>query len=243
METKLGRLGMLDALRGFTVLSMAAYHFLFDLNVVFGRDTLWASAPIVHFWQQCICWGFILISGFTWPMGRAKNLRRGLILNLWGLVITAVTYIALPEQAIYFGILSFLGCAVLLLTPLDKPLQRLKPGLGLGLSFTLFLCLRRVLPGLLPGHALLVPLGLPHESFYSSDYFPLLPWFMLYLCGYFLHGIFASHPGWTAFFRRDIPLLGCIGRRALPLYLIHQPLFMLILTVANSGVIINLLNT
>jgi uncharacterized membrane protein len=219
---------------------MAAYHFMFDLNVICGKNQLWAGLPRVHFWQQCICWGFILISGFVWPMGRAKCLRRGLVLNLWGLVITAVTYIIMPEQAIYFGILSFLGCSVLLLAALDRPLQRLKPGLGLAVCFAAFLLLRRGLPGLLPGHALLVPLGLPTEGFYSADYFPLLPWFMLYLCGYFLHGIFRSHPSWAAFLRWDIPPFGYIGRRALMIYLVHQPLFMLILTVANSGAIINL---
>jgi uncharacterized membrane protein len=233
---------MLDALRGFTVLSMMAYHFIYDLNLVYGDSELWINLPVVHFWQQCICWGFILISGFVWPMGRGKNLRRGLTLNLWGLVITAVTYVAMPEQTVYFGILSFLGCAVLLLAALDKPLQRLKPGLGLALSFALFLSLRRALPGLLPGHALLVPVGLPHEGFYSSDYFPLLPWFPLYLCGYFLYGVFQSHTDWSAFLERDIPPFGYIGRKSLTLYLVHQPLFMLILTVANSGAIINLTN-
>lgn len=241
METKLGRLCMLDALRGFTVLSMVAYHFMYDLNVLYGNNARWMELPHVYFWQQCICWSFIIISGFAWRLGSGKSLRRGLALNIWGLAITGVTCIFFPEQPVYFGILSFLGCAVLLLAALDKPLQGVNPWLGLALSFAAFLLLRRM-PENIRGNALLVPLGLPHESFYSADYFPLLPWFMLYLCGYFLWGVFMEHPKWMVALRWDISPLGYIGRRALPVYLAHQPLIMLLLTVANSGAMINITN-
>lgn len=120
MENKPARLHGIDALRGFTVLSMVAYHFLYDVNIIYGQNPDWYRQPRVFFWQQCICWSFILISGFVWPWGKRKSLRRGLTVNFWGLVITAVTCLVTPTEAIWFGVLNFLGCAMLLLIPLDK---------------------------------------------------------------------------------------------------------------------------
>ena len=101
-----------------------------------------------------------------------------------------------------------LSCAVLLLIPLHPLLKRLKPWLGLCLSFLLFLLFFKVnsgylglgelfsvkLPERLYTTRLLTPLGFPYEGFRSSDFFPILPWFFLYLCGYFIHGIFPLTP-------------------------------------------------
>ncbi len=245
MENKSPRLHGIDALRGLTVLSMVAYHFMYDVEVVYGINPDWYRIPAVHIWQQSICWSFILISGFVWSWGQKKNLRRGIVINLWGLVITAVTLIALPSEAIWFGVLNFIGCAVLLLIPLHPLLKRLKPWLGLCLSFLLFLLFFKVnsgylglgelfsvkLPESLYTTRLLTPLGFPYTGFRSSDYFPMLPWFFLYLSGYFLHGIFAAHPAWQRPLRPRIPVLSAIGRKALLIYLLHQPLCMLVCIV------------
>ena len=87
---------------------------------------------------------------------------------------------------------------------------------------------RLALPAGLYSTRLLTPLGFPYPGFRSSDYFPLLPWFFLYLCGYFLGGIVAAHPRWQRPLTRNVPALGAVGRKALPIYLIHQPLCMLV---------------
>ena len=244
MENNPVRLHGIDALRGFTVLSMVAYHFLYDVNIIYGQNPDWYRLPQVFFWQQCICWSFILISGFVWPWGKKKSLHRGLTVNFWGLVITAVTCLVTPTEAIWFGVLNFLGCAMLLLIPLDKQLKRLNPWLGLGLCFLLFLLFRHVdsgwlglgsfrllLPAGLYSTRLLTPLGFPYPGFRSSDYFPLLPWFFLYLCGYFLNGVFAAHPRWQRPLTCKLPVLDTVGRKALPIYLIHQPLCMLVCVI------------
>ena len=109
MENKQTRLHGIDALRGLTVLSMVAYHFMYDVNIIYGRQPGWYRESEVFLWQQSICWSFIIISGFVWPWGKRKNLRRGLIINLWGLVISAVSYIVMPSEAIWFGVLSFMA--------------------------------------------------------------------------------------------------------------------------------------
>ena len=87
---------------------------------------------------------------------------------------------------------------------------------------------RLMLPTWLYSTRLLTPLGFPYPGFRSSDYFPMLPWFFLYLCGYFLGGVFADHPRWQRPLTRSLPVLDAIGRKALPIYLLHQPLCMLV---------------
>ena len=50
MENKPARLHGIDALRGFTVLSMVAYHFLYDVNIIYGQNPDWYRQPRVFFW-------------------------------------------------------------------------------------------------------------------------------------------------------------------------------------------------
>ena len=233
------RYHLIDALRGFALLNMLGMHFLYDVFVVYGREPRWYLRPGVHVWQQAICWSFILIAGFSFHWGRKNNLRRGLLLNLCGLVITAVTLVVMPSEAIHFGILSFMGCAVLLTIPLEKALHRIKPAAGILICFALFLLLRQIdsgvigispwtwkLPESLYRYRVLAPLGLPDPAFRSSDYFPMLPWYLLFLCGWFLGKLFQTRPDWQRLARVKIPVLSALGRKTLWLYMLHQPLLM-----------------
>ena len=240
MPTAEKRYHLIDALRGLALLNMLGMHFLYDVNVIFGREPRWYLRPEVHLWQQYICWSFILIAGFSFCWGRRHNLRRGLLLNLLGFLVTGVTLIAVPEEAIWFGILNFMGCAILLTIPLERGLKRLPPLWGLALSLLLFSFFRRVDSGVLGFGSLpvlklprtlytcrvLTPLGFPYPGFRSSDYFPLLPWLFLFFAGYFLYRSFETRPAWQRIARVRIPLLSAVGRHTVWVYLLHQPLLM-----------------
>ena len=239
-QTEEKRWHLVDALRGLALLNMLGMHFLYDVNVVFGREPGWHLKSGVHIWQQYICWSFILIAGFAFRWGRRHNLRRGLLLNLFGFLITAVTLIAVPQEAIWFGILNFMGCAILLTIPLEKPLDRLPPLPGFGLSFLLFALFYRVdsgvlglgslfsvkLPRALYTCRVLTPLGFPYPGFRSSDYFPLLPWLFLFFAGFYLFRLLEPLPAWRKLARVKIPLLSAVGRHTMWVYLLHQPVLM-----------------
>ena len=233
------RYHLIDALRGLALLNMLCMHFLYDVNVVFGREPTWYLRPAVFLWQQYICWSFILIAGFSFHWGRRGNLKRGLLLNVLGLVITAVTLVAVPSEAIWFGILNFMGCAILLTIPLERGLKKLPPTLGLALCFALFLLFYHVesgilglgafsvrLPAALYRYRILAPLGFPDAHFRSSDYFPMLPWYFLFLCGWFLGVLFQRHESWQRAARIKIPLLSAVGRKTIWVYMLHQPILM-----------------
>ena len=64
------RYALLDELRGLDLLSMMLYHGLWDVVFLFGVPLAWYTGQPGHWWQQSICWVFILLSGFCLPLGR-----------------------------------------------------------------------------------------------------------------------------------------------------------------------------
>ena len=241
------RLHALDAIRGITLLSMIAYHAMWDLVYMFGVSAPWYRSEGAYLWQQSICWTFILLSGFCHGLGR-RPARRGCLILGASLLISGVTLVLMPEQRILWGVLTLLGLSMLLCVPLAKPLSHVPPAIGAVLSFALFLLFKSAQTGklVLFGHTLYrMPeglyqndltalLGFPGDGFSSTDYFPLLPWFFLYLCGWFLHSLCKKH-GWLSVFASPrVPVLDFIGRHSLPIYLLHQPVIYGVLWVVFS---------
>lgn len=238
------RYALLDALRGFCLLSMIAYHATYDLVVLYGVRLPWYFDTPGYLWQQSICWGFILLSGVSWHFGRSP-LKRGLLVSACGLGITLVTALFMPSQRIIMGVLSLLGAASLLMIPVDRALTRVDPRLSAMASAALFFITRNVSQGALgfeglrlarlPDFLYTLPggfiFGFPPASFYSSDYFALLPWFFLFSFGHFWWCCLKKDGCVRAALRFDLPVLSLLGKKSLIIYLLHQPLIMLVLAV------------
>ena len=114
-----GRLETLDLLRGLTIVSMILYHGMWDFiylsqtgSAMTGLRT-WYEGMGGHLWQQSICRTFIFLSGFCVPFSR-RIFRRGLQVSGGGLVVSAVTLLFMYEDRVVFGVLTFLGAAMLL---------------------------------------------------------------------------------------------------------------------------------
>ena len=135
-----GRLETLDLLRGLTLISMIIYHgmwdflYLSDSGASFTALRTWYEGTGGHLWQQSICRTFILLSGFCVPFSR-RIFRRGLEVSAGGIAVSAVTVIALYEDRVLFGVLSFLGAAMLVSGLLEHLFaRRLKNDSGSGLT-------------------------------------------------------------------------------------------------------------
>ena len=238
-----GRYALLDELRGLDLISMMLFHVCWDLVFLFDMNMGWYAGTPGRLWQQSICWVFILLSGFCAPFGR-HMLRRGVTVFAAGVLVTAVTLVFMPEGRIIFGVLTFLGTAMLLTGVLEPLLKRTPPLVGLAASAVLFVLCSPVSSGrvgigswqvLLP-QSLYVNyftafLGFYPFWFYSADYYALLPWLFLFWAGYFLHSVV----GWErmGLLRHSVcPSLGWMGRHSLLLYLLHQPVIYGVLSAA-----------
>lgn len=237
------RYHLLDELRGLDLISMMLYHGMWDVVFLFGITQKWYIGRPGFLWQQSICWVFILLSGFCLPLGH-HPFRRGAVVFGAGALVTAVTLLFLPEDVVWFGVLTLLGSSMLLTAALDPLLRRVPPAVGVAVSALLFWGTYPTMNGFwnLPGGRLALPqalyasyptayLGFMPKSFFSTDYFPLLPWLFLFWAGYFLHHLVGR--GRLAPLRRSVcPPLGWMGRHSLVLYLLHQPVILGVLTVA-----------
>ena len=139
LRTKTSRMWLPDALRGLALLNMLAYHAMYDWVYVFGHESSWYNiwAPGCHVWQQYICWSFILLSGFSFPLAK-RPAKNGLIVAGCAAVLTFVTAAFMPSEAIWFGVLHLNAAAVLLTCLVYPLLQRLPAGAGLAASAALF---------------------------------------------------------------------------------------------------------
>ena len=229
------RYALPDTLRGLTLLSMIAYHGCWDMVYILGAHWSWYQSSGAYLWQQSICWTFILLSGFSFSLGR-RHWRRGWLVFGCGAVVTAVTLVVMPGQEIWFGVLTLLGSCMLLGALLERPLGRVPAGAGLVLSSALFVLTRSVnrgylgfeglrlaaLPGELYRNMATAYLGFPFPGFRSTDYFSLVPWLFLFLTGYFLFRLTGQRLAAAPDLGRCAPL-EALGRRSLLVYMLHQP--------------------
>ncbi|MCL2532002.1 MAG: DUF1624 domain-containing protein [Oscillospiraceae bacterium] len=217
----------LDELRGLAVAAMVCYHALFLWGFEFGMqpwETLFTAAMPV---QPFIAGTFIFLCGISCRFSRS-NVKRGLVLAGIAMGVTAVTFslrLFNMQLEILFGVLHFLAAAILLFTLLRRVLDKLPPWLQLAGFGTLFIVARMVMPMLPHTRSLvLFIVGVPSNAWFTADYFPLLPWVFLFLAGTAV-GMWREHfPAWLAKLR--CRPLAWLGRRAIWVYLAHQPVLM-----------------
>ena len=226
-----------DILRAVAIIAMVIYHTLWDVIYMFGVNIPWFKGEAGFVFQQSICWSFILLSGFCFFLGRRK-LRRSITVLVCALVITVVTAIAMPDSIIIHGVLSLLGTAMLVTIPLEKLFARIPPVVGLAVNAVLFALTYNVcngtvgfgdtvlfcLPDFLYANHMTAFFGFPHNDFFSSDFFPIMPWLFLFWTGLFLYRLFEK-TGCLGY----LSVVSCrplefIGRHSLEIYMAHQPI-------------------
>ncbi len=224
-----GRIWEVDFLRGLALLAMVYFHIIFDLKELYGLNISYGSG-FNFFAGKFSGILFIFLSGISSLLSRS-NVKRGLKVFLCAICITITTYLYSPGFAILFGILHFLGISMIISTlfkRFDKYLLILAGTavIFLGISY---------IPEINISRNFLFPFGIANSSFKSSDYYPLLPWF-----GIFLYGMAAGKILYTkkkSIFGIDLNfkynIINLLGRHTLLIYLAHQPLILLVLAVVN----------
>lgn len=238
-NNKHARYAVVDLLRGIAIVMMFSYHLAWDLNnfrlveLDFYHDPFW-----LHY-RTVIVSLFLLVMGASLQLAHHRQIRLNAFVRRlsWliacALIISVSTYIYSGQRYIYFGILHFIAVASIL-----------------GLLFVRFYWLNLVLGvGIV-----IVGLSLQHSFFdarvwnwigfvtskpQTDDYVPLFPWFGVVLLGMFIARL--------VFIERRLPALADFnnrssisrllqfgGRHSLPIYMLHQPVFIGLLSLLVS---------
>lgn len=214
------RLVRLDALRGLAVALMVAHHFLYDLVWLWDAPPWLFWNPVFDVLHDLFVGVFVGLSGICCRFSRS-NLRRGVQLLACAMVITAVS--AVVDRPVLFGILHLLAFCMLFYGLVGRWTDRLPLPVHAA-AFLLSLLWLRTTALRSP---LLWFLGVPWPALQSADYFPIFPWLFLFTAGARLGGTLLR---WQFAARRAGPLAR-VGRHALPLYLLHQPVLLGLLTL------------
>ena len=234
-ETIKQRYHSLDSVRGLLLVLMIIYHTMYDISI-FSRGEFSVLNTGGYIFQQFIGWGFIFLSGMCRTIGK-RHLRRGLIILTGAAPVSLVSYIVMPDMPINFGILVFMGSATLIMIPLEKCIKESHATVGMLISMAIFILCKNVpygnlgfeglelmeLPDFLYRNTATAYLGFPPVGFVSGDYYPLIPWFFLYLSGYFFWKRLGKEPLIQKGLFVKVPVLAFMGRHSLLIYLIHQP--------------------
>ena len=232
------RYHLLDALRGFAICHVIIFHFLYDVYVVYGLNPDWPYQTWVQLWQRNGCGLFVLVSGMVFTLGR-NTFKRGLQLQILGLIITLATYVFASSEVIYYGILTFFGSAMWLTLLLKVFLQRVPAIFGILASVVCYVLTKDVATGVASffGRKLFefpewlyqdyfAILGFHSNSFYSSDYVPLLPHIFLFWFGMYLFAWLRERNLTHLLTCGNYKIFTWPGTHSLEIYILHQPILM-----------------
>lgn len=239
-QDRQGRIGIFDTLRGLSVISMVLFHLCYDLRFLAGVSLAWFAPPLQDIWRASISWTFLFIAGCMCTLSR-NNLKRGLTYGAVALAIYAVTALAAVDTPISFGIIFCMAASTLVAWVLEKFDLLPRGPIAGAILFACFVLvlglpsgtigigpLSVALPRSLYRVSGLAWLGIPGPAFSSGDYYPLVPFVFMYLTGAAMGAWFKEmgYPVWAR--HANVPLLNLAGRHALLVYVMHQPLLLLL---------------
>jgi len=223
-----------DAARGVAIIMMVVYHLNYDLST-FGGYAIEATSGFWARFADATASLFLFLVGVSLAISHArgvgdrfgKYLFRGLRIFGYGMVLTVV-FLVFGMGVVAFGILHLIGVSIVLAYPF------------LNLRLTNFLLGTLVFAAgmyvmaqnLSSESPWLLPFAVVPEGWMMPDYRPLLPWFGVVLIGlYFGNVVYGGGERLTGKAPVVARLLLPLGRNSLLIYLVHQPVLILLLSL------------
>jgi uncharacterized membrane protein len=220
----------IDLVRTVAVIIMIVFDVLYVLNYLDIQNT-GVPGPYRGFWWWISIVNvtvFVFLAGVSLTISHSRSKRissfmlRGLKIFGWGMLITLLTWIIAPGEYVRFGILHFFGITFIL-APFFLRFRYINLILGAALMAIGIYLLEQGIFVNFPWLLWLMP-----YRFSTMDYWPLLPWFGLFLVGMF--GGKMLYPQGNR--RFDIPdfshpvasALTFPGRHPLVMYIAHWPI-------------------
>ncbi|MCL2401607.1 MAG: DUF1624 domain-containing protein, partial [Oscillospiraceae bacterium] len=195
-EPRRERIELIDAMRGISVVLMVMHHLLYNLVYFLDAPGWLFSNPVFDVLHYIFAGLFITLSGVSSRFSHS-NVKRGIKVIILAIGITVVTH--LMDMPILFGVLHLLGFSMLFfgLTGRwwDKISEKAAPFIYVALI---------VFSALATAHIALESdylwmFGWWNAGFLSYDYFPILPWFFVFMFGTSL-GVYINARKFPAWF-------------------------------------------
>ncbi len=237
MQHSNNRIYILDLLRGIAVIGMVIHHSLVSYEIFFSQRVEFLYTDLFYTLQLIFVSVFLLVSGICTNYSR-NTLKRGSIVFMAALLVSFVTCVVLPAfdmhgLNIYFGILHMFGLSMILYALFKKMFDKIHTMLGVILFALLFIAyyLFYITEPTSNSYLLMIFGVLPNNVVSYGDYYPLLPYFFLFISGtyigkYIKNGRF---PDW--FYDLRCKPLECVGRYSLWIYILHQPVVFLLFNI------------
>jgi uncharacterized membrane protein len=237
------RLWEIDFVRTFAIVLMVVYHVGYDVHLLAPQVSLDPFGGVWRALQLTCASTFLTVVGISYwiadQRGQSRGLggfalwrahaRRGCDVLAAALLVSLATLLAFgTDDVVRFGILHLIATAVLVVLPLTVRLGGWNGVLGAGVIVAGLVLDERGsnVPGALvlgfdPGDA-------------GVDWYPLLPWMGAILVGVAIGAALYPRGERGPWLRRLIPaprgavLAGAPGRHALPIYLVHQPVLIVL---------------
>lgn len=230
----------IDLARTIAIILMVIYHAAFDLSQLYGWQIDVFSGGWLLLARGTLIL-FLIVSGISSALSLQKKdrvwrkgFRRFVMIGAAALAVTIGTYLFDPTEYVRFGVLHLIAVSGLLL-PIFA---------SLGIWNIVIASLIIAVPIMTQSQIMhsqlsilnfvLLPLGFPPEHFASMDYVPLLPWFgvilLSFACAQWFYRKNISH--WNA--SRWIERCTWPGKHALLIYLLHQPILLVLLRFFSS---------
>lgn len=224
----MNRITGIDIFRGMAIVFMVIFHICYDLNYFkFTAIPLYSSGFWINF-RLLIVNMFLITAGISLALVHKEGIcwhsvkNRIIQLGLASVAISMATYMVFPRSWIYFGVIHFI-----LVASIVGLLFVSYPKVSLGLSIAILIGYFFFHFNMHPVFEKIAPaLHLPMR--YTEDLVPFIPWFAATLFGIATVGfdwhlkVFSN-----SFFEAKTKAhntLALIGKKALPIYLLHQPL-------------------
>lgn len=229
------RLTSVDAVRGFAIAGVVIFHLVWDLDYAGLISPGFAGHPLWLSFGRSLAGTFMILVGVSLVLAHRPQvkwrsfLKRLAVIVVAAIVISLATFFAFPGSFIFFGILHAIAAASIV----GVIFLRL-PAIVTLLTGAAMIAAASFFNTLTFNPRYLAWIGFASQPPMSNDFVPVFPWVGLTLLGialtklglfYSMDKVFAAHEPRGAIAR----VFAWFGRHSLLIYLIHQPILLLLI--------------
>lgn len=229
-----GRFDAVDIVRGLAIAGVVLFHVVWDLEFA-GFISGVARHPVWLLFGRCLAGSFMLLVGVSLVLAHRSGfrttpfLKRLVLIALSAAAISAVTWFVFPESFVYFGILHAIAATSLIGLCFIRAPAWASAAAGIAVFAVPFVTSSEIFDT-----RWLAWIGFASNVPPSNDFVPIFPWSGLTLLGIAatrvaLHSGIERRLGTFGLSTTTARALAWMGRKSLPIYLLHQPVLLAII--------------